>query len=87
MKIEFISGNGSSRRSLIDDRLVVIHALREALAQMGNIAPHGRDYVGAPEGAYEADRDEYAQRRELIAHVANAIEADALAIHELPGRP
>jgi hypothetical protein len=84
--IKFISPNGDSRRSLIDDRIAVLEHLRAARKALGETVPHGRNYVG-DEAGYHADRDAFNDRALRIEELITIIEVEAEAILNLPGRP
>lgn len=84
--IKFISGNGDSRRSLIDDRIAVLEHLRAARKALGETAPHGRNYIG-DEAGYHFDREIWSDRALRIEELIAVIEVEAEAIMNLPGRP
>lgn len=84
--ISFISGNGTSRQSLVDDRLEAVKALRIAAIKFRQTAPHGRDYVGA-EHQYEIDLAAWRQRQQHLATLIDEVDNEAYALTQIPGRP
>ena len=56
----YVNNNGSSRESLIRDRLTARSAVLVAIKKLSECHPHGRDYQTAPKGAWEAGQARYA---------------------------
>ena len=84
--ISFISGNGTARSDLVRTRIEAVHTLREAMVAFRQTAPHGRDYVGA-EGQYEIDRKLFVERQQRLMALIAAVEEEAYALTQIPGRP
>lgn len=74
--------NGSSARSLVDQRLAVVRGLEAVLDLMHAAAPHGRDYQLNPPGDLDRDRDLYLRRLDAIKNLATAYEREAFYIHD-----
>lgn len=75
----FITINGDSRDTLVNDRAAVLPALREAMKLMAETKPNGRNYIGQNE-AYERDRAIYAERFSALDTLYNTILYEALDI-------
>jgi hypothetical protein len=84
--IKFISSNGDTRKTLVNDRLEVLKHLRAARKALGQTVPHGRNYIGDDAG-YHFDRDVWADRAVRLEELIAIIEVEAEAIFNLPGRP
>ena len=75
----FITINGDSRDTLVNDRAAVLPALREAMKLLSETKPNGRNYIGHSE-AYERDRAIYAARYKTLQNLHDDILHEALAI-------
>jgi len=75
----FITINGDSRDTLVNDRAAVLPALREAMKLMSETKPNGRNYIGQNE-AYERDRAIYVERYKTLQNLHDDILHEALAI-------
>ena len=63
-----VNMNGTSRKSLVDQRRKVMRALDAAREALREMAPHGRDYQGVPlpDIRFEADRKVWQSRMRLL---------------------
>lgn len=76
-----ININGATRESHVKARVKVLKALRAAMAEMAEIRPHGRDYLG-DNAAYKVDFAIYCERFSLLDRVYNELEDEALSIQK-----
>jgi len=74
--------NGTSKQELLEQQLVVMRALRDAIIALRAAAPHGRDYY--PQGAGTIDRalEEHSRRLDKLHAIHAEIGGLALAITE-----
>ena len=72
--------NGSSRRALVEARMIAIEAVRAAMQALGECSPNGRDYQTAPKGEFEIARKVYCERFAFLDRLANELEEEAIAI-------
>ena len=54
--------NGTSRETLIDQRMDVITSIKVVIATMRRVAPNARDYYPNDPGSYERARAQYEAR-------------------------
>ena len=71
--------NGTSRESLIADRMAAMDAIYQAIEATRKLLPHGRDYPGNAE-QYHADRDLHVQRIMAMSKIMEDIGQEALAL-------
>ena len=81
--IPIVHLNGSGREALINLRLDYYRKLGEAREALAEMAPHGRDYYPIP-GLYELAREQHDRRMAAINTLHEDIEAEILAIQDLP---
>jgi hypothetical protein len=77
----FVNNNGTARSELVSMRLDIMDTINATMANMQRIAPHGRDYQGAPEDQYQKDLAVYRARFALLDKLKNEIQEEALLIH------
>jgi hypothetical protein len=73
--------NGTSREELIDLRLAARDALFAAMKALGEMRPHGRDYIGNSE-AYQRDLVIHNERVRAIDGMICDLFDEALVLHE-----
>lgn len=71
--------NGTSRQALVEQRISAMRAVRSVMERLGEMAPHGRDYIGESE-RYNEDRTIHRARIAVLDSLHNEIEEEALAI-------
>jgi hypothetical protein len=74
-----VNNNGTSGKSLIDDRIKCRTLILELMDKLANTVPHGRDYLGNHE-LYSAARDIHRQRFVVLAKLEQDLLAEALDI-------
>ena len=72
--------NGTSREALIDQQQDVVCAADVMIKAMANAMPHPRDYQLQGPGTYEAARNAYLARVDLLTKIRAEIEQYALDI-------
>jgi hypothetical protein len=73
--------NGTSREELIDLRLAARDALLSAMKALGEMRPHGRDYIGNSE-AYQRDLVIHNERVRALDGMVNDLFDEAVVLHE-----
>ena len=71
---------GDTRQTLVEERLNVVIALREALEALGNMTPHGRNYHFMGQAYYDGAREEHFARMKMISDLKDQIEAEGIAL-------
>jgi hypothetical protein len=72
--------NGTSREELVELRLAARDALLSAMKALGEMRPHGRDYLGNGE-AYQRDLSIHNDRVRAIDGIVNDLFDEALSLH------
>lgn len=80
VRVPTIHLNGSSPKTLLADLESVLTPLNQAIANMGNVTPHGRDYYTQGEGVTEAAREDHFTRVKKLQSVAEELIAIARGI-------
>jgi hypothetical protein len=70
-----IHSNGTDRRTLIDERVTVLHALDAVMKAMAEGCPNCRDYYHT--NNYKDARTEYENRLKIIQELWDEIEEEA----------
>lgn len=60
-----VSGNGTSRERLLEERREIVRAARVLLEALGDGAPNGRDYIGETDRLQEAIDQNVRWQREV----------------------
>ena len=74
-----VNNNGTSGKSLIEDRIKCRTLILELIDKMSSTIPHGRDYLGNHE-LYSVDREIHRQRIIVLAKLEQDLLAEALDI-------
>jgi len=74
--------NGSSAQSLTDYQMDIHNAAHALLATIRAACPHGRDYQGLPEAAYQQARAEHGAIERSVQSVIDGAIARALNLAE-----
>lgn len=74
--------NGSSADDLIKPRHDAYDLLIAAIKTLGQVTPHGRDYLGDDVDRYAADYEAHYTRQQALYIIATEIVAEAVAIKE-----
>ena len=74
--------NGTSREALVEQQMDVVTAADALIKAMANAMPHPRDFQTTAPGTYEAARDAYAARLELVLRIRDEMEQHALDIQQ-----
>lgn len=74
-----INLNGETRQNHIDRRIDARTALREAMARLSELRPHGRDYPNAKD-RLAMDLSEYTRRFAELDALANILLDEALGL-------
>lgn len=72
--------NGSSREALVEQRMVARDAILHAMQALGEMRPHGRDYLGNNE-AYRRDLAIHNERIRALDGIVNDLFDEALDLH------
>ena len=75
--------NGSSAQALIDQACEIALALEKIQDQVRLAFPHGRDYIHAPHGQLETDRQLIRERLQTLNALSLAYQRDAIYIDSL----
>jgi hypothetical protein len=81
--LPIIHMNGTSRDALLDGACAIGAALRAALAALSEHAPNHRDYYPDPP-RWNLARAQHDARVSAVRAVYDAVEAEAVAIAEVP---
>ena len=81
MNIPLVHLNGTSRSSLIAQRMGVYKALHAAIEALADACPNMRDYYPRP-GTWEPARDEHAARMQTLWAMYAEIVAEIIALQE-----
>ena len=76
----YINRNGASLDSLLQARKAAYLAVLDAERALRECAPHGRDYQGAPAGAYESALAQFETRLGALVKLAHDLREEALFI-------
>jgi hypothetical protein len=79
-KYPYINRNGASLDSLLEARKAAYLAVLGAERALRECAPHGRDYQGAPAGAYESALEQYEGRIGALVKLSHELRDEALFI-------
>lgn len=79
MPLPVLSINGTSNAELVEQKRNCMDALRDAVKFMKEATPHGRDYVGDPDG-FRAARAVHFERIEFLEQMVAELMGEALAI-------
>lgn len=71
--------NGTSAAALIEARMNAREAVLALMAALGDVAPHGRDYIGHPD-AFKRDQEIHVERIRFLDRLYNELGDEALAI-------
>jgi hypothetical protein len=74
-----VNNNGTSAKSLIDDRIKCRTLVLDLMDKLRDTCPHGRDYLGNHE-LYSAARDVHSQRFAVLFKLEQDLLAEALDI-------
>ena len=77
-----VHANGTSRESLVEQRMNVVRRLRETLSALGQMAPHGRDYYLLPDHHISLAKHRHALRGEMLGKMMQEIEDEAITLQE-----
>lgn len=76
-----ITLNGMTREQHVRERIDILNAIEETMQKLGEIRPHGRDYIG-DEDARQRDLTIHNERFAVLDKLRNEIQDEALAIQE-----
>ena len=77
--------NGTSRDSLVQQRLDIVQALFEVEKVIGQAWPHGRDYYPQGPDALSAAQQVWKERVTIVADLRDEINEEALRIFSQEG--
>jgi hypothetical protein len=73
--------NGSGRENLVELRMNLYHALRDADDRLREMVPNGRDYYPVP-GKLQHALEQHKRRATILKELANEIEIEIEAISD-----
>ena len=82
MALPTVHLNGTSREELVQLRLDVVKAIREAVVALRKAAPHGRDYYVQGPDAYKTARFIWEGRLAELEGIAERVRLEALEIQD-----
>jgi len=85
LAVPMININGSSKPWMLQNYRTTLHTLDVLRLQLGQIAPHGRDYQTAPEGALDLAMAQHRQRYEALTLMTQEIEYLAECVQKQEG--
>jgi len=82
MNIPTVHLNGTSRESLVQQRLTLIDALRDVEKAIGQAWPHGRDYYPQGPDALSAAQQVWHERANIVSDLRDEIIEESQGIFD-----
>lgn len=81
--LPIVNNNGTSRNELIQQRRNVVHKIDDALYELRQMYPHGRDYQTDKTGeVYPKAREQHERRLKVLTELQNELKDEALALYQ-----